>query len=131
MVNSSGHLQLPPSLERVVIPAAEAKASHHAVTPQLRPKGKVSLPVASSAPSRVRDDLLFNFECLVRVPCRSSSPAEQITTADAYEIGSLPLKRNYNWQVRTCFVGSARVAPSRPVREAPYRSKKRQVCSLR
>jgi hypothetical protein len=29
------------------MPAAEAKASRHAVTPQLRPQGKVSLPVAS------------------------------------------------------------------------------------
>jgi hypothetical protein len=28
-------------------------------------------------------------------------------------------------QVGTCFVVSARVAPSRPVREAPYRSKKK------
>jgi hypothetical protein len=36
------------------------KASRHAVTPQLRPQGIVSLPVASSAPSRVRDELLFN-----------------------------------------------------------------------
>ncbi len=51
---------IPSPLERVVMAAAKAKASRHAVTPQLRPKGKVSLPVASSAPSRGRDELLFN-----------------------------------------------------------------------
>ena len=60
--------------------AAKAKASRHAVTPQLRPQDKVSLPVASSAPSRSRDELLFNFECPFREPCRSSSPAEPATT---------------------------------------------------
>jgi hypothetical protein len=65
------------------MPAAKAKASRPAVTPQLRPQDKVSLPVASSAPSRVRDELLFNFECPARAPCRPSSPAEQMTTADA------------------------------------------------
>jgi hypothetical protein len=85
-------LQLPPALERVVMAAAKAKASRHAVTPQLRPQDKVSLPVASSAPSRVRDELLFNFECPAREPCRPPSPAAQATTADAVEIGSLPLK---------------------------------------
>ncbi len=58
----------------------------------LRPKSKVSLPVASSAPARVRDELLFNFECPARAPCRPSSPAAQATTADADEIGSLSLK---------------------------------------
>jgi len=61
MVNGSGNLQLPPALERVVMAAAKAKASRHAVTPQLRPQDKVSLPVASSAPSRVRDELLDNW----------------------------------------------------------------------
>jgi hypothetical protein len=72
----------------------ETKASRHAVTPQLRPQGKVSLPVASSAPARVRDELLFNFECPARQPCRPSSPAEQATTADADKVGSLSLKLN-------------------------------------
>ena len=32
--------QLSPSLARVVMPAAKAKASRHAVTPQLRPRKK-------------------------------------------------------------------------------------------
>jgi hypothetical protein len=41
--------QLPPSLARAVMAAAKAKASRHAVTPQLRPKSKVSLPVAPPA----------------------------------------------------------------------------------
>ena len=36
--------------------AAEAKASRHAVTPQLRPQGKISLPVSPPVPSRVRDE---------------------------------------------------------------------------
>ena len=51
--------------------------------------------MASSAPSRVRDELLLNFERPAREPCRPSSPAEQATTADADEIGSLLLKGNY------------------------------------
>ena len=55
-------------------------------------------------------------------------PAEQaipLCGTDAVEISSLPLKGKLRMraQVRTCFVGSARVAPSRPVREAPYRSR--------
>jgi len=54
-------------------------------------------------------------------------PAAQATTADAAKIGSLSLKckSHERAQVRLCFVVSARVAPARPVREAPYRSKKR------
>ena len=39
--------RIPSPLERVVMAAAKAKASRHAVTPQLRPQGKVSLPVTS------------------------------------------------------------------------------------
>jgi hypothetical protein len=40
--------------------AAESEASRHAITGLLA-KGKVSLPVASSAPSRVRDETHFNW----------------------------------------------------------------------
>jgi len=96
------------------------------------PQGKMSLPVASSAPSRVRDELLFNFECPAREPCRPSSPAEQATTANADEIGSLSLKRNYECaQATTCSVGAARVAPSRPVRECALTLRERnQIGSL-
>jgi hypothetical protein len=47
--------QLPPSLERVVMAAAKAKASRHAVTPQLCPQDKVSLPVASFVALSGRD----------------------------------------------------------------------------
>ena len=109
------------------MPAAENKGQPPCRHAPASPQGKVSLPVASSAPSRVRDELLFNFECPAREPCRPSSPAEQATTAGADEIGSLSLKRNYDCaQVTTCSVGSARVAPSRPVREAPYRSIEKQ-----
>jgi hypothetical protein len=36
------------------------KASRPAVTPQLRPKNKISLPVASSVPARGRDETIFN-----------------------------------------------------------------------
>ena len=36
--------------------AAEAKASRHAVTPQLRPQSKVSLPVASFVTLSGRDE---------------------------------------------------------------------------
>jgi len=53
--------QLPPLLERDGMTAAKPKASRDAVTPQLRPQRKVSLPVASSVPSRGRDELLFNW----------------------------------------------------------------------
>ena len=68
------------------MPAAKRKASRHAVAGLLA-KGKVSLPVASSAPSRVRDGMLFNFECPAPVPCRLSSPAEQTSP-------KAPLTRN-------------------------------------
>jgi hypothetical protein len=40
--------------------AAKAQASRHAVTPQLRPKDKIGLPVAPPVLSRSRDELLFN-----------------------------------------------------------------------
>jgi len=54
-------LQLPPALERAVRPAAKAKASRPAATPQLRPQDKVSLPVASSVPPHGRDETIFNW----------------------------------------------------------------------
>ncbi len=66
----------------------------------------------------------LKLECLSRAPCRASSPAEPMTTADAVEIGSLSLNRKLRMRANhECFVGAARVAPSRPVREAPYRSR--------
>lgn len=43
------------------MPAANTKASRPAATPQLRPQGKVSLPVASPVPSHGRDETLFNW----------------------------------------------------------------------
>jgi hypothetical protein len=60
----------------------------------------------------------MKFECLSRSSCRAPPPAEQATTADAAKIGSLPLKKSglNRAQVGTCFVVSARVATSRPVR---------------
>ena len=96
-------------------------ARRHATAPPL----KVSLPVASSAPSRVRDELLSNFECPSRAPCRPSSPAEK-----QRPLTLLKLVRSRSTEIESrasdeCFVESARVAPSRPVREAPYRSKKK------
>jgi hypothetical protein len=39
----------------------EEKASRPAVTPQLRPQDKVSLPVASSGPPHGRDETFFNW----------------------------------------------------------------------
>ena len=107
---------IPTPLARVVMPAAERQRQPSCRHAPASPQGKVGLPVASSAPSRVRDELLFNFECPAREPCRPSSPAEQITTADADEIGSLSLKgkRHERAQVMTCSAGVARVAPSRP-----------------
>ena len=41
--------------------AAEAKASRHAVTPQLHPQGKMSLPVVSPVPPHGRDETFFNW----------------------------------------------------------------------
>jgi hypothetical protein len=46
--------------------AAKAKASRHAVTPQLRPQDKVSLPVASPAPSHGRDETI---KVRMSLPC--------------------------------------------------------------
>jgi len=40
-------MRQPSSLARAVMAAAKAKASRPAITPQLRPKDKISLPVAS------------------------------------------------------------------------------------
>ena len=107
--------------------AAKAKASRHAVTPQLRPQGKVSLPVAPPVPSRVRDELLFNWS----VPPASragrrhrQSKSRPLTLVKLVRSRSKEITNRA--QVRTCFVESARVAPSRPVREAPYRSIEKQ-----
>jgi len=47
---------IPSPLERVVMAAAKAKASRHAITPQLRPKDEVSLPVASFVTLSGRDE---------------------------------------------------------------------------
>jgi hypothetical protein len=65
-------LQLPPALERVVMPAAEAKASRHAVTPQLRPKSNFSLPVASFVTLCGRDET-NKVWCLTRSSRRAAT----------------------------------------------------------
>ena len=57
------------------MPAAKAKASRHAVTPQLRPKGKMSLPVASFVTLSGRDGTI-KVRCLSRSSRRAPSPAE-------------------------------------------------------
>ncbi len=106
----------------------ETKASRHAVTPQLRPQDKVSLPVASSAPSRGRDETNFSLSVPPARRAGRRHRQNRITNAAlCWKIGSLSLKwkSHERAQVRTCFVESARVAPSRPVREAPYRSKRK------
>jgi hypothetical protein len=104
------------------MPAAETKGQPSCRHGPAR-KDNISLPVASSAPSRVRDGLLFNFECPARAPCRPSSPAEKqrpLTLLKLVRSRSNEITKRA--QMETCCVESARVAPSRPVREAPYRS---------
>jgi hypothetical protein len=51
--------------------AAKAKASRHAVTPQLRPQGKESLPVASFVALSGRDETI-KVRCLSR-PSRQAA----------------------------------------------------------
>ena len=53
--------------------AAKAKASRHAVTPQLRPKGKISLPVASFV-------TLSGSDGTIEVWCLSRSSRRAATT---------------------------------------------------
>jgi hypothetical protein len=70
--------------------AAKAKASRHAVTPQLRPQDKVSLPVASFVTLSGRDGT-NEVWCLSRSSRRAVTTGRKPTTADADEIGSLSL----------------------------------------
>ena len=114
----------PPALARAVMAAAEAKASRHAITPQLRPKEKESLPVASFVTLSGRDGTI-KVRCLCRPSRRAATTGSTGNDRCADEIGSLPLKckRHERAQITMCCVESARVAPSRPVRNAPYRSR--------
>jgi hypothetical protein len=58
------------------MPAAKGKASRHAVAGLLA-KDKISLPVASSTPSRMRDETHFNLS--VPLPCRAGRRHRQKT----------------------------------------------------
>ncbi len=69
------------------MPAAKAKASRHAITPQLRPQDKVSLPVASFvAPS--------GSDGTIKVRCRSRSSRRAATTGRTV---LRPLRWLENW----------------------------------
>jgi len=88
-------LQLPSALERVVMAAAKAKASRHAVTPQLRPQDKVSLPVASFVALSGRDETNeVRMSLPVIAPSQHHRQNRQRPSRSAVtdEIGSLPLK---------------------------------------
>jgi hypothetical protein len=71
--------------------AAKAKASRHAVTPQLRPNGKVSLPVVSFVTLSGRDETI-KVRCLTRSSRRAATTGRTGNDRCADEIGSLPLK---------------------------------------
>jgi hypothetical protein len=72
--------------------AAKQKASRHAVTPQLRPKDKVSLPVASFVTLSGKDGT-NQFECLSRPSRRAATTGRTGNDRCAVKIGSLPLNR--------------------------------------
>jgi hypothetical protein len=71
--------------------AAKAKASRHAVTPQLRPQGKESLPVASFVALSGRDGTRKVW-CLSRSSRRAAVTGRTGNDRCADEIGSLSLK---------------------------------------
>ena len=117
-------LQLPPSRSRAVTLPAKMKwqaACQPATAPPQR-QNESARGVVRRAVRERRDEKSLSVAPGHRT--EPPSPAEQATTADAAKIGSLSLKckSHERAQVKTCFVGTARVAPSRPVREAPYRS---------
>jgi len=92
--SSQPSVQLPLSAGACRHAGCETKASRHAVTPQLRPQDKVSLPVASFVALSGRDGT-NKVWCLSRSSRRAATTGRKPTTAGADEIGSLPLKGNY------------------------------------
>ena len=113
--------------------AAEAKASRHAITPQLRPKSKVSLPV-TSFPSRCPGETgRFNFGVFPAIaPSRPHRQNRQRPSRSAVtaKIGSLSLKGKYESRASEdvlCGVGQGRAVTACAGSALPLENK--DVCA--